>query len=130
MDHFNQIAFNGEVYCGVGENAMCGVSTDQVNWVDRHEEFKKVFIIGATGHGIAWNGKVFCAVGGGPLPYGAFACCGISVNGFTWESSPLKLGQWAVAKTIEWDGKQFIVTGFRGEINTSEDGKTWSLITK
>jgi hypothetical protein len=121
----NQIAFNGDVYCAVGENAYCATSTDQINWEDHHENFKKVFVIGGNGNGIAWNGEVFCAVGGGPLPYGAFACCGISKDGKNWTSSQLNLGMWIVAKSIEWDGKQFIVKGYHGETNTSTDGIEW-----
>lgn len=118
---WNDICWNGSVYCAVALDGYSATSTNGISWT-----------IGTTPTGLSpysvvWNGTVFCAVGSGSGSYN----CATSTDGINWTGRTIPYGSggdWCIA----WNGAIFCVV----ERNvgspvtaTSSDGISWTAGT-
>jgi hypothetical protein len=79
-----------------------------------------------VGYGVAWNGRIAVAVGGGTSYTIAY-----SSNGITWTGVLGSAGLYTTARAVTWTGKMWIVTGNynSGSFAFSTDGINWELNT-
>lgn len=119
------IAWNGSVFCAVGEGAKCATSTDGVSWT--YSSSLNTAWGSVTAYSVVWAGTKFVAVG-------ASGKCATSTDGVTWTN------QTGISSTgngtanvyaIAWDGSSKLVTvGANGRVCQSTDGGiTWAYNT-
>lgn len=75
---------------------------------------------------IAWNGSIYCAVGG--IPSNGEGQAATSNDGITWTHRPdvnNSIGSWTVDK-VTWNGSVFCLLSRGGYCMTSPDGTSWT----
>lgn len=114
---YSDVAWNGTVYCAIGQTAAGGAATssDGINW--------SAHVLGAPSVGgswnrIAWNGTLFCTIARNA------ADTATSPDGTTWtvHTGVLSSGNYG---GIASNGSIFVAVGNLGENATSSDGVTW-----
>jgi hypothetical protein len=109
------VAWNGAIYCVVGDSGSCDTSPDGLVWTSRT-------IPNTNYYGIAWNGSVFCALG-----YNNSVAT--SPDGTTWTNHTI-LANASWWQDIIWTGSLFVVVGQNTNVVlTSPDGVTWTQHT-
>src|SRR5258708_8026619 len=97
--------------------AIAASSTDGLTWTQR------VLPVSTGWTAVAWNGTVFCAIAGLPLPGTTIAAT--SPDGITWTQRVLPIAANWVA--ITWNGTVFCAIAQNSAIAaTSPDGITWT----
>src|SRR5581483_9021698 len=116
------VAWNGTVFCAIGNGTAAATSADGVTWVAR------TLPTSADWQAIAWNGSVFCAIALDTSNAGTTVAA-TSADGITWVARTLSTsGSWY---SIAWDGTVFCVVGvaLSGSatvVMTSPDGIAWT----
>jgi len=116
------VTHNGSQWILVGENIMR--SSNGITWTES-QSASNLF-------GVAWNGSVWCAVGGAITSDSQVYT---SPDGITWTQRSTGTGYSESLYDIIWDGSQFVASGTYEAnagspyIITSADGITWSQKT-
>lgn len=120
------IVWDGSKWVAVGDGASCATSQDGINWTGRPSLYSVMGFVNFFG--LAWNGNIFCAVGGGGTgqTFG-MADCATSPDGITWTRRPsLDAVLSERLESVAWNGNLFCAVGDKGVCATSPDGITWT----
>ncbi len=102
------ITYGNGTFVAMATTAIGLVSTDGVTWTPT--------VTAKAANSVAWNGSIFCAVGG--------AGAQTSPDGTTWTP---RTGPTSGTSYVVWDGTTFISSGSAGSIATSPDCITWTV---
>jgi len=119
---YRDITHNGVLFCAVANlSTYCATSGDGVTWTRRSMPTS------AAWYGIAWNGRVFCAVASGISSLGSGSnIAAISSDGINWTQTTLPAT--AAWIKITWNGVVFCAVAYSSNVcATSPDGVTWTL---
>ena len=118
---------NKFIVVGIAGNSIIVSSSDGLTWPTPAPELPTIGSSGLTaGHGIAWNGKLWVAVGTGTIVTANTKSIAYSADGVNWTlvaTNPFTTSGYGVA----WNGSLWIAVGAgTNAVATSSDGITWA----
>ncbi|MDB6139063.1 MAG: hypothetical protein JWO94_2135, partial [Verrucomicrobiaceae bacterium] len=132
------VAWNGAVYCAVGEEGAIFTSTNGTAWTARTSPGGKVDL-----NRVIWAGNQFVAVGGNinypekpPYIYSTSSIILTSPDGITWTRQTIPTGN--IIRSVAWDGHTFVAVSdssysyntlesINAVILVSTDGVHWNV---
>lgn len=123
----NAIAWNGSVFCTVGQTGGCATSPNGTTWTYRTGLSTAVSTT-ATWEGICWTGSTFVAVG----TDGSTGVCATSADGITWTSRPINAAMTG-PRAVAANGSSVVAVGFNGSspriAYSTNSGASWTAST-